>query len=131
MKLYHIPNIILGIKLRNKPIEFITCHLSFYYWQDETNGSMSINNQSIKDYVTNMIHGMLLIEKEDQNFGIYDNLSNTDLNCMMYSYEDIGNSIEEESAELVVGKLESIMETNLTSLLSEQNITISEISIKY
>ena len=78
-----------------------------------------------------MIHGMLLIEKEDQNFTIYDTLSNTDLKCMMFSYEDIGNSPEEESIELVVGKLESIMESNLTALLAEQNITISEISIKY
>lgn len=133
MKLFHIPNIVLGIKLRNRPIVFIVTNLSFRYWTETENGSLVINNEPIFDYINNLINGAILIEKKDVNYSQFDRLAtNNSLNCMSYSYADMEESTESvDSIDQVLTKLEQIIELNLTELLKPQNISISNINLEY
>lgn len=134
MHLYHIPNLVLGIKLRNQPTEFIICHLSFRYWITEyENGSVSIGNESLMEYIQTVFNGMILVEKRDINFELYEKLSDQQaLKCMAYSYNDFSEwDAGSESIELVVSKLETILENNIATLLKDQNISISEVSLSY
>lgn len=133
MKLFHIPNIVLGIKLRNQPIVFMVANLNFRYWAETENGSLSINNEPIFDYINNLINGAILIEKKDANYSQFDSLAtNNSLNCIAYSYADMEESIESvDSIDQVVVKLEQIIELNLTELLKPQNISISNVNLEY
>lgn len=134
MKLYHVPNIVLGIKLRNKLIKFIICNISFRYWLEDINGSLSINDQSLNEYINKLINGCILIERDDVEFKLFSDLTSKNiLNCIAYSYKEIDEikDIEEFDLHSVVDKLTEIIELNLTELLSTQNITISEVNIEY
>ena len=132
MHLYHIPNLVLGIKLRNQPTEFIICHLSFRYWNNENvNGSVSIGNESLMEYIKTVFNGIILVEKEDNNFSLYENLSNSlSLKCMSYSYSEL-DEVDDPSIDSVISKLESILENNITEIIKDQDISISGVSLTY
>lgn len=129
MKLYHIPNVILGLKLRNKNVDFIIGHISIHYVLN--NGeSFNIDNSSVEEHIRNMVDGAIFIEKSDKNFKIYDELSNTDFKCMAYTYDDIEVIEDEMQIEYIVSKLETIFHENLESIFGER-VEITNVTIRY
>lgn len=119
MKLYHIPNVVLGLKLRNKPVDFIIGHISIYYILN--NGeSFNIGDSSVEEYIKNMVDGAIFIEKSDKNFKAYDELSNTDFKCMAYTYDDLDGPEDEIEIDSLVSKLEIIFKENLESIFGER-----------
>jgi len=86
----------------------------------------------LHEYLNSMIHGCILIEKEDASFNLFEQLSDkNELKCVAYSYSDIDIEENEVEIDIVMNQLEKILEGNLTELLNEQGITISEVSINY
>jgi len=129
MKLYHIPNLVLGLKLRNKPVNFIVGHISILYIPNDVE-SFQINNSSVEEYIRSMVDGAIFIEKLDTNFKIYDELSNFDFKCMAYTYGDIDTHEDEMEIDYIVSRLETIFKENLESIFGER-VEIADVTIKY
>jgi len=130
IKLCHIPGIVIGIKLRNEQVKFYKTNISIRYIKSETTpGSFIINELPADEYICNLVDSCLLIEKEDQNFKLFEQLEGQ-LNCISYSYNDM-DIVDEVKLEYIFNKLENIIEENLSNLLEAESIQISSVSIEY
>lgn len=126
-KLSLIPNIIIGIKLKDKPVEFILAHIHIRYSHlDNTSGSFLIGEQSVNDYISNMLKNIILINDADADYTKFGELSNTgQLNCFKYNDDDLDGIVIDH----IIAKLENIVEDNLQSLLTDQQININSVTL--
>ena len=126
-KLSLIPNIVIGIKLKNNPVEFILAHIHIRYSHlDNTSGSFLIGEQSVNEYISNMLKNMILIDEADSNYKKFEELSNIgQLNCFKYN----GDDLDGIGIDHIIAKLENIVEDNLQSLLIDQQININSVTL--
>lgn len=120
VKLYHIPNIVFGIKPLNGKLKLFVTHISIRYYGE---GSLDIKSIPLSEYYRNKYSDILLIEGTDQKFDQFKQLSeDSTLNCMRYSYSDLellGDVDDDEVYNLVFEKFNDILETNLKQVFKE------------
>lgn len=121
-KVFIIPNLVFGIKLKDRPVNFIAYSIHIEYTSDS---DWNIENSFLEKHVSESLGGLILVSASDKSYGMFHSLTESgELNCASYD-----NDYEDELD--VSTEFTYIVKDNLNDMLKGQSLIINNISLNY